>query len=110
MTIRMPFWQRAVLVLGPLTLLCLWLWSYLQSHDVARSLRQFVAGKPVTWPPAHRRGGHGGGGDLAGELVGRLVGPARSVAIALLAGGLLLAVSPLVHRRRRAGQLATFEL
>src|SRR5215218_1799173 len=110
MTIRMPFWQRAVLVLGPLSVLCLWVWSYLQSHDVARSLRQFVAGKPVTWPPAHKGGGHGGGGDLAGELVGRLVGPARSTAIVLLAGGLLLALSRLVHRHRRAGQLATYEL
>ena len=110
MTIRMPFWQRAVLVLGPLSVLCLWLWSYLQSHDLARSLRQFVAGKPVTWPPATRRGGQSGAEDVAGELAGRLVGPTRSVAIVLLAGGLLLAVMRLVHRHRRAGRLATFEL
>jgi TraM recognition site of TraD and TraG len=110
MTIRVPFWQRALIVLVPLTALCLWLWSYLQSHDAGRSLRQFLAGKPVTWPPPQRRGRHGGGEDLAGELVGRLVGPARSVAIALLAGGLLLAVLRLVQRRRRASQLATFEL
>jgi hypothetical protein len=110
MTIRMRFWQRAVLVLGPLTVLCLWVWSYLESHDLARSLRQFAAGKPVTWPPAHKRGARGGGEDLASELVGRLVGPARTAAIVLLASGLLLAVSRLVHRRRRARQLATFEL
>jgi hypothetical protein len=110
MTMRMPFWQRALVVLVPLTALCLWLWSYLESYDVARSVRQFVAGKPVTWPPRPKGSGHGGGGDLAGELVDRLVGPARFVAVALLAGGLLLAVSRLVHRRRRALELATFEL
>jgi hypothetical protein len=110
MSIRMPFWQRALVVLVPLTSLCLWLWSYLESHDVARSLRQFLAGKAVSWPPPRKRGAHSGGEDLAGDLLGRLVGPARTVAIVLLAGGLLLAVSRLVHRRRRARQLATFEL
>ena len=48
-------------------------YAYVGSHDLERSVRQFAAGKPVTWPPAPKPG-HGGvtNGPLTDPLDGAM--------------------------------------
>jgi hypothetical protein len=109
-TVRMPFWQRTLLVLGVASVLFVPAYSYVASHDLARTVREFAAGEPITWPPASERRGQGGREHLAGELGARALAPARIVGAFLLAGAVLLALSRLTHRRRRARELTTYEL
>jgi len=107
----MPFWQRSLLVFAAAAVLFIPAHSYVASHDIARTVREFAAGKQqVTWPPAKKRVSRNSGGGLAGDLGGRFAGPARAAVLVLLAGTGLLAASRLAHRRRRARELATFEL
>jgi hypothetical protein len=106
---RLPFWQRLLLVSALGGVLFVPAWTYLATHDVARTVREFTAGKPVTWPPARRSGGPDGAKSLAVKL-DVLRGPARAAALVLLAGGALVLISRAVHRRRRARELATYEL
>jgi hypothetical protein len=111
MSVRMPFWQRALLVLTVAAVLAVPAYSYVASHDIGRTVREFTAGKRhVTWPPAPKRRGQDGREHLVSDLGGRVAGPARAAALLLFAGGCLLAASRLLHRRRRAGELATYEL
>jgi hypothetical protein len=109
---RMPFWKRCLILLAVWALLALPAYNYLAAHDVGRTVREFIAGKPVTWPPAPKRPVREEGGEenLLAELGGRLAGPARTAALLLLGGAGLLGGSRLFHRRRRARELATFEL
>jgi hypothetical protein len=106
----MPFWQRTLVVLVATTLLALPASAYLATHDVGRTVRELAAGQPPTWPPAPKPGSPPGGADLVREVGARARGPARAAAVMLLGGAALLVVSRLVHRHRRAGELATFEL
>jgi hypothetical protein len=111
MSMRMPFWQRALLVLTVAAMLAVPAYSYVASHDMGRTLREFAAGKRhVTWPPAPKRHGRSGGEDLVGDLAGRLDGPARVAALLLLGVGALFAGSRFVHRRLRANETLTYEL
>src|SRR5918995_3174566 len=111
MTARLTFWQRSLLTLVVAGLLALPAYGYLATHDVQRTAREFVAGdRDVTWPPALKSRTQRGRRDLPADLAGRVAGPARAAARVLLALVALVAVSRLAHRRRRARELATFEL
>jgi hypothetical protein len=110
MSIGLPFWQRSLLVLTIAAVLFVPAYRYLESHDVARTVREFTGGKKPTWPPAPKQDKRGGIGDLVGDFGGRLVAPARGVALLMLGVGGLLTASRLAHRHRRAGETATYEL
>jgi hypothetical protein len=110
MTVRMPFWQRLLLVLALAAALFAPAYGYVASHDLDRTVREFAAGKPVTWPPASKPDSDRGGEGLAGRAASSLVGPLRAAGLVLLAGALMLGASRLAARRRRADELATFEL
>ena len=103
MTARLTFWQRTLVALVVAGLLALPAYGYLATHDVGRTVSEFLAGdRNVTWPPAPKPHTQRGPRDLAGDLAGRLAGPARAAALVLLAAAALVAASRLVYRRRRA--------
>jgi hypothetical protein len=107
----MPFWQRALLVLTVAAVLAVPAYYYVASHDIGRTVREVTTGKPhVTWPPAPKRRGQGRRVDLVGDLARGLAGPARAAALLLVGVGGLLTASRFVQRRRRASELATYEL
>jgi hypothetical protein len=105
----MPFWRRAVIVVLAAGLLGLPGYAYLATHDVARTIREFGAGKPPTWPPA-RKPAKSTAGDELGEAGAQVLAVARPVALLALAGAAFVASSRLANRRRRARELATYEL
>jgi hypothetical protein len=105
----MPFWRRAVIVLLAAGLLGLPAYTYLATHDVARTIREFTAGKPPTWPPA-RKPAKAPATDELREAGARVLAVARPVALLALAGAALIASSRLANCRRRARELATYEL
>jgi len=110
-TARLTFWQRSLLTLVVAVLLALPAYRYLATHDVGRTVREFLAGeRNVTWPPALKSHIQRERLDLPDDLAGRVTGGMRAPALALLAGAALVAVSRLEHRRRRTRELATFEL
>ena len=111
-TARLTFWQRScVLTLvvagaaGPARL-------RLPRHARRRADRARVPGRRAERHLAARPKPQTQRGrlDLPGDLAGRIAGPARAAALVLLAAAALVAVSRLAHRRRRARELATFEL
>ena len=109
MTIRMPFWQRAPIVLTAFTAAAIPAYAYVVSHDLGRTVRQFTAGKPVTWPPAPKPGARGGtDGPAHPSWSTRCSGPLRLAGLAALALGAVLcwprAASP-PPRGPRAGHL-----
>jgi hypothetical protein len=107
--VRLSLWQRSLIVLGLALVLFVPAYAYLASQDIDRTLRKFTAGRPVTWPPAAKAGGR----DrqvLADRTVDRLAGPGKAAGLGLVVAGLLVGGSRLTSRRRRAGELATFEL
>lgn len=109
MAVRLSLWQRSLIVLGLALVLFVPAYAYLASQDIDRTLRKFTAGRPVTWPPAAKAGGR----DrqvLADRTVDRLAGPGKAAGLGLVVAGLLVGGSRLTSRRRRAGELATFEL
>jgi hypothetical protein len=86
------------------------IWWYATTHDLARSLRQFLAGRPMTWPPAPNPGVDPTPVHTAKETLGH----ALSLAWPLALGVALLTVSVLAsrlwHRRQRALSAKTWEL
>jgi hypothetical protein len=110
MTVRMPFWQRSLLVLALAGALLVPASGYVASHDLERTVREFAAGRPVTWPPVAKPGRRGEGQSLAGRAATTLTGPLRAAALALVAAAVMLCVSRLAARRRRVRALVTLEL
>ncbi len=82
---------------------------YAASHQVGRTLERFLAGKPVRWPPAPKRGGAAGEG-AGGQLLAAAGGPLRAAGLAAAVFLAAVVVTRLRARRVRARELATFEL
>jgi hypothetical protein len=106
----LSLWQRLVIV-GLISGACaVPAYGYVSSHDLARTVRQFNAGKRVEWPPPPKQPAPSPARNLTGELAERVTGPAKAVGFALLAGVALMTGSRVRQRRLRQAQLATFEL
>jgi hypothetical protein len=108
---RPPFHIRLAIVATAALAAGLPAYAYVASHDLERTIREFSAGKPVTWPPAAKAGSDDSIADQpVAELVNSVLAALRLaglVALALLALVLLMRA---VRRRRRARELATHEL
>ena len=99
MTIRMPFWQRAALVLVPFTAAAIYAYHYVISHDLERWLRRATAGKQVSWPPSPKPNAGGGTDDDADlPLADTVLDVAPLGGFATLAVALALLAGRAVHR------------
>jgi hypothetical protein len=68
-TARLGFCQRTLLAFVVAGLLALPAYGYLATHDVGRTVREFLAGdRKVTWPPAPKPDTRRGRRDLPGDL------------------------------------------
>ena len=105
---RAPLAVRLAIAAVAVAAIAVAAYLYAASHQLARTLERFLAGKPVAWPPPPKPGGKGaGGGD---QLLAVAAGPLRTAG---LLAGLLAVVVTLTRiraRRARARQMATFEL
>ena len=110
MTMRMPFWQRAAIVLLSVAAAAVYAYSYVVSHDLERWLRRAMAGKHVSWPPPRKSNSEGSGDAGLGPIIDTALEVARLSALAAVALGLALLTSRALGRRRRARELATWEL
>ena len=75
---------------------------YTTTHQLGPTVRQFLAGKQVTWPPPPKAGHDRGG--LVADPVGAVAGPARTAALALV---VVFAAGSVLRLRRRAQRRRT---
>lgn len=101
-----------LLVLVPL----IWLpagllaWTYISTHDVARTWRELHEGGDVAWPPASKPGAEPGPWQALTEVVESATSVLRPVVLALLVLVVAVIVSRVRHRRRRARETTRWEL
>ena len=77
-------------------------WTYIATHDVARTWRQLQAGHKVTGPPAPNHAPKPAPIAGAEHVLGDLVTVLHPMATALLVVAVAIAVSRVLHRRARA--------
>ena len=103
---------RVRLMLVPLLWLpaCLLVWSYIATHDLARTWRQLQAGRQVTWPPAAKPSA----GLQPSDTITQPLATAGAALFPAVVAGLVLALailaSRLRHRRSRARETTRWEL
>jgi hypothetical protein len=85
-------------------------WAYASTHDLARTWRELVSGRAVTWPPAPKPGPRPGPVEAGHALLNDLLAALRPAGLGLLVLAVAIALSRVAHRRRRAAATATWEL
>jgi hypothetical protein len=96
--------------------LCGWMtvtvviWQYVATHDLARTWRQFWAGRGLLWPPPAKHGPRQDPLHQATHAFAAVLDAARPAALALLLVGAGLVAGRLWHRRQRAASTRTWEL
>lgn len=106
----LAFWQRFLLVFAVGVLVALPAAAYVEGHDLSRTVREFTAGKRVTWPPAPKPPQRAEAHTFAPGLARSIVRDVRVGGVVLLLAVALLAMSRWLHRRRRDDDLVTYEL
>jgi hypothetical protein len=104
--------KRRRLLLIPLAWLpaLLLAWSYVATHDLARTWRQLQASHTVTWPPAPTDTPRPAPIATALDVVGEIAAALRPIAIAIVLTALTIVVSRVLHRRARAHATTRWEL
>jgi hypothetical protein len=107
---QVPFWARLLVVGAVIAIAAVPVYGYVHSRDLALTLKQFTAGKRVDWPPPPKPAPTNPVERLPSRLADRAAGPATAIGLAAFASVCALGGSRCWWRRRRARELATFEL
>jgi hypothetical protein len=109
-TRRLSLGQRLLITVAVAGAAALPVYGYVSTHDLSATARQFTKGRQVRWPPPHKPDSANPVDELAGRVAEHVVGPDTALALALVTVACSGGGSRLWWRRRRARELATFEL
>jgi hypothetical protein len=85
-------------------------WTYIATHDLARTWSQLQAGRHVTWPPAAKPGAELEPAAHVAHMLATAGAVLWPVAVAMLVLAVAILASRLRHRRRRGRETTRWEL